>query len=274
MDYCSSCRRHLNGALVCPGCGAYAPDIDPAAYASAAPTPAAVMAVGVEAGTEPGDFDTWEADVPGGETDVVAAQPVTEGRAARRRQRARWKKSQRRAVVATAVALVSGSVAMVAVDQQPGDRVRAAAAPEDPGADLAEELTGQYSRPAEHRSEEPRSTPSTSAASERAGRHADAGPTRSVPSDSRAETAAQPRVTQAAAPHQRTTVTSVGDIADSTGVTGGGSDTVTEPTAPSAPTAPPAAGDGAGSGPPATQEPVTEPDTRDPKLCVLVLCLG
>ena len=26
MDYCSSCRRHLNGALVCPGCGAYAPD--------------------------------------------------------------------------------------------------------------------------------------------------------------------------------------------------------------------------------------------------------
>ncbi|WP_422641229.1 SCO2400 family protein, partial [Streptomyces glaucescens] len=31
MDYCSSCRRHLNGALVCPGCGAYAPDIDPSA---------------------------------------------------------------------------------------------------------------------------------------------------------------------------------------------------------------------------------------------------
>jgi hypothetical protein len=30
MDYCSSCRRKLNGALVCPGCGAYAPDIDPA----------------------------------------------------------------------------------------------------------------------------------------------------------------------------------------------------------------------------------------------------
>ncbi|WP_456303003.1 SCO2400 family protein [Streptomyces mirabilis] len=25
MDYCSSCRRYLNGALVCPGCGGYAP---------------------------------------------------------------------------------------------------------------------------------------------------------------------------------------------------------------------------------------------------------
>ena len=34
MDYCSSCRRHLNGALVCPGCGAYAPDIAPAAIDS------------------------------------------------------------------------------------------------------------------------------------------------------------------------------------------------------------------------------------------------
>src|SRR4051812_39519045 len=22
MDYCHSCRRHLNGALACPGCGA------------------------------------------------------------------------------------------------------------------------------------------------------------------------------------------------------------------------------------------------------------
>ena len=32
MDYCYSCRRNLNGALVCPGCGAYAPDIAPPAY--------------------------------------------------------------------------------------------------------------------------------------------------------------------------------------------------------------------------------------------------
>lgn len=32
MDYCYSCRRNLNGALVCPGCGAYAPDIAPPSY--------------------------------------------------------------------------------------------------------------------------------------------------------------------------------------------------------------------------------------------------
>lgn len=29
MDHCFTCRRALDGALVCPGCGAYAPDIDP-----------------------------------------------------------------------------------------------------------------------------------------------------------------------------------------------------------------------------------------------------
>ncbi|MYS17007.1 hypothetical protein GTW73_28380, partial [Streptomyces sp. SID4982] len=30
MDYCSACRRHLNGALVCPGCGDCAsPDLAP-----------------------------------------------------------------------------------------------------------------------------------------------------------------------------------------------------------------------------------------------------
>ncbi|WP_435846987.1 SCO2400 family protein, partial [Streptomyces eurythermus] len=25
MDYCHPCRRHLNGALACPGCGTPAP---------------------------------------------------------------------------------------------------------------------------------------------------------------------------------------------------------------------------------------------------------
>ncbi|WP_420711789.1 SCO2400 family protein [Streptomyces sp. NRRL F-5123] len=37
MDYCYQCRRNLNGALVCPGCGAYAPDIAPPASAYQAP---------------------------------------------------------------------------------------------------------------------------------------------------------------------------------------------------------------------------------------------
>lgn len=44
-NYCSERRRHLSGALVCPGCGACAPDIAPPATGRApaprAETPAA-----------------------------------------------------------------------------------------------------------------------------------------------------------------------------------------------------------------------------------------
>ncbi|MYS31824.1 hypothetical protein GTW38_33930, partial [Streptomyces sp. SID7804] len=44
MDYCSTCRRHLNGALVCPGCGAYAPDIAPVLGAAGTAATAAAAA--------------------------------------------------------------------------------------------------------------------------------------------------------------------------------------------------------------------------------------
>ncbi|MEV6962134.1 hypothetical protein AB0M97_23685 [Streptomyces sp. NPDC051207] len=297
MDYCSSCRRHLNGALVCPGCGAYAPDIDPAACLPAAPASTVTTAVGAAAGTGPGDFDTWQDSGPGDAgpwqdsgpgdfevwqdgdpgdepDDVVAAQPVTEGRAARRRQRARWKKNQRRAVVATAVALVSGSVAMVAMDQQPGDRARAAAAPLDPSHDNAEEPNGQHGGPTTTRPETPRSTP-TPPASERTSRHAD-GPARTAPSISRPDLAAPAPATEVSAPQQRTTtVSSVSDHTESTG-TGAtdGSGTADTPVPTPTPTPPPA-NDGAGSPGPGTEEPTTPPATKDPReLCLLVLCVG
>ncbi|WP_435878088.1 SCO2400 family protein [Streptomyces microflavus] len=38
MDYCHPCRRHLNGALACAGCGTPADALGP--YAVPAPTPA------------------------------------------------------------------------------------------------------------------------------------------------------------------------------------------------------------------------------------------
>src|SRR5882757_9174376 len=38
MDYCYTCRRILNRALVCPGCGAYAPEVDATAAAAPAAT--------------------------------------------------------------------------------------------------------------------------------------------------------------------------------------------------------------------------------------------
>ncbi|MGX6743314.1 SCO2400 family protein [Streptomyces peucetius] len=112
MDYCSTCRRHLNGALVCPGCGAYAPDI--------APPP--VHAAGATA-------PSWQ---PHGadETPVEPATPAGpsgQGRAARRRQLARWKKHKRRAAAGSAIAIVGGALTIAALPTDSG-RSRAIAA--------------------------------------------------------------------------------------------------------------------------------------------------
>ncbi|MGW2716048.1 SCO2400 family protein [Streptomyces sp. NPDC001492] len=123
MDYCSSCRRHLNGALVCPGCGAYAPDIAPVtSHGHAVPAPAATA-------MWPEVEETPETDAYGdAEGGAEAAIPLSEGRAARRRQRARWKKNQRKAVVATAVALVGGGLTLASMDRGSGHRAEASTA--------------------------------------------------------------------------------------------------------------------------------------------------
>jgi hypothetical protein len=140
MDYCSTCRRHLNGALVCPGCGAYAPDIAPPVVTSP-PAPdrnADMTTVGASAAA-PGalwdDNPAWEPasrpaeDVPAAEvTAVTAARP---GRAARRRQLARLKKHQRRAMVATAFALVGGGLSLATLDRHTAGPAQAATTPDD-----------------------------------------------------------------------------------------------------------------------------------------------
>ncbi|WP_456340847.1 SCO2400 family protein [Streptomyces shenzhenensis] len=40
MDYCHPCRRHLNGALACPGCGTAAETLRASAREAAASEPA------------------------------------------------------------------------------------------------------------------------------------------------------------------------------------------------------------------------------------------
>ena len=149
MDYCSSCRRHLNGALVCPGCGAYAPDIAPVtSHGRAVPAPAAT-AMWPETEEPPGSEPYGEA---------AAAIPQSEGRAARRRQRARWKKNQRKAVVATAVALVGGGMTLASMDRGSSHRAEASTATdlssmgaEDGSADQNVQLppagTGKHRKP-------------------------------------------------------------------------------------------------------------------------------
>ncbi|MDX3632592.1 hypothetical protein [Streptomyces europaeiscabiei] len=208
MDYCTSCRRHLNGALVCPGCGAYAPDIAPATIDSrVAPsrptgtaagsvviplpptTPAAPMVPTLPAATwgygatDDGWLDGPVADEPradgftaegfaadgfaadgptsgirdaevGTDADAVADMDVDvagvpaapQGRAARRRQVARWKKNQRRAVVATAVALVGGGLTVLGMDRQSTDRTQAATAPDAESLGSVEEQGSQRGR--------------------------------------------------------------------------------------------------------------------------------
>jgi hypothetical protein len=214
MDYCYSCRRTLNGALVCPGCGAYAPDIapppyhpegDPAAadghgreyayaeYASSGrfehthagatehahegaaghgtadsrqdpladatapaggrsasassqalallseiapvdPGAASRAASPRAAGTaEPAASAAWGAHDPdaadgddedGGPGSVLGpaalAPTLHRGRAARRRQMARWQKNRRRAGAAAAVALFGGGLTMAAMPHHSG----------------------------------------------------------------------------------------------------------------------------------------------------------
>ncbi|WP_441349305.1 SCO2400 family protein [Streptomyces gilvus] len=149
MDYCSSCRRHLNGALVCPGCGAYAPDIAPVTRAGRVAPALATPASWPEPDPGPSAELAELADPKDPEdTEGVPSAPV--GRAARRRQRARWKKNQRRAVVATAVALVGGGLTVASMDRGSGDHSQASAGPD---------LTGMGTE--EHPAAEPTDTPAS-----------------------------------------------------------------------------------------------------------------
>ncbi|BFO13765.1 hypothetical protein SHKM778_01530 [Streptomyces sp. KM77-8] len=149
MDYCSTCRRHLNGALVCPGCGAYAPDIAPSVIGGHTVPGTATAATASEAGVRPpdprpdgmGDMDDMD-DIP--EPAAMATVATGTGRAARRRQVIRWKKTQRRALVATAVALVGGGLTLASMDRGGGDRAQAAGAPDLGGMGGGKDLADQY----------------------------------------------------------------------------------------------------------------------------------
>ncbi|MET9460668.1 hypothetical protein ABZY05_37225 [Streptomyces canus] len=231
MDYCSSCRRHLNGALACPGCGAYAPDIAP---------PAHLYATTGVAATAWDEAPTWHdtglheepsagsdpAEVPS--DDVTDAPVSAEGRAARRRQRARWRKNQRKAVVATAVALVGGGLTVSAMNQQSNVRTQAATSPDNRSMGVAELPTSDdalpVSTPAKAQ-QESTTTPSKSVASHRRTGNAASTTTRSsVHTDSAATPT--PTATTASQSQSKTALsTSVaagagtGDTTSSTGTT-------------------------------------------------------
>ncbi|GAA2299160.1 SCO2400 family protein [Streptomyces caniferus] len=161
MDYCSSCRRNLNGALVCPGCGDYAPDIAPPSHRreramSTAARWEALRAEEAAAGRRQGAHQhtltqPFEASVFGsgaaaedvpvdaagdGSSDGTAgaAAGTGQGRAARRRQLARWKKHRRRAAAATAFALVGGGLTVSLLQNKPSAGHAQAASSPEPGS--------------------------------------------------------------------------------------------------------------------------------------------
>ncbi|MEU6220802.1 hypothetical protein ABZ845_25320 [Streptomyces sp. NPDC047022] len=163
MDYCSSCRRHLNGALVCPGCGAYAPDIAPPAANGHSGSAPALTSAGPATTDhrDPAASLTWHDSLPGGGAESSAAMdvaprvtadaedlpPARQGRAARRRRLARWRKNKRRAAVASAVALVGGGLSIAMMDRHSTDRAQAATAPDDPRAGAVQEQKPEQNGP-------------------------------------------------------------------------------------------------------------------------------
>ncbi|MER5580893.1 hypothetical protein ABT090_04430 [Streptomyces asoensis] len=226
MDYCSTCRRHLNGALVCPGCGAYAPDIAPvrvergitaAPIARSASMPTAAMPTppASTARTHPPAGAVAQSPAPAYSGIAPVAAPAADvedvpsgsaapyappGRAARRRQLARWKKNQRRAVVATAVALVGGGLTFAALDRQTGDQAQAATTPELPPTAGGKDPASERTRPTVSRSDGHRTAPS-------AGRTAD---TRTDSLPSAPATPVVPRQRSGPASHEAAGTTGTG----------------------------------------------------------------
>ncbi|MFE2041557.1 hypothetical protein ACFXAZ_11620 [Streptomyces sp. NPDC059477] len=261
MDYCSSCQRHLNGALVCPGCGAYAPDIAPTVPTplTAAP-PAPPVPVRPTEATELAE----QTEPPGAIGATPVAPPLSHGRAARRRQLARLKKSQRRAVLATAVALVGGGLTLSTMDRGgSADSAQAATAPEttadmggvdepvtEPGTPAVPPSGGTSAPP---RTTDPAQPTSPGTPAQRT-----AVPAAEQPDGLRPQTqeAAPP---PAVVPPQPQTTPPSDAVPDPTSRTPPAS---TPPAAPAAPAPAP-------SQPPATTDP-----SDDPSLCLLVICLG
>ncbi|WP_405825694.1 hypothetical protein OG241_49305 [Streptomyces sp. NBC_01390] len=112
-----------------------------------------------------------------------APSPAPAGRAARRRQRERWKKTQRRALVATAVALVGGGMTVASLNRQSPDRTQAASAPDREVMGAAEEQVTDPTPDSSTPTDSPR------------GRHA------ASPAAERFATTDTPREQAAAAPH-------------------------------------------------------------------------
>lgn len=284
MDYCSSCRRHLNGALVCPGCGAYAPDIaPPTADGHSGSAPAMTSAGPATTAHRAAASVTWHDSLPDGEAESSTAMDVTphvaadaeplpparQGRAARRRRLARWRKNQRRAAVASAVALVGGGLSIAMMDRHSTDRAQAAVTPDAPGTGTVQDQTPEQNRPAaapattqhahrpSHAPSQPQPPTTTNAPRQQS--LAATPRTTSPRAQPDAVTPARPATT--AAPQPQSTAPATGDtVPDRSGTTA-----QQQPA--------PATGDGTKPGTSQTTSP-SRASTSPTEVCLLGICLG
>ncbi len=275
MDYCSECRRHLNGALVCPGCGAYAPDIAPPGTGGSPAGTAGPEVTSFQWEFEPASdpFPDEPAAVAGASADVEGAPVVREGRAARRRQLARWKKNQRRAVVATAVALVGGGLTLASMDRHTADRAQAATlpndrstgtAPQDEAPDQASDPSATPStRPAHHSAPTTRTPGGTGPVQQTLATHHHTASSNTHP-DSAAPATPVTQARPATTRQSHTTTSS----APATGHT-----TAPAPATSSSPAPAPTTGGGSDQGT-TSSTPPARASTSPEQLCVLVLCIG
>ncbi|MGW5463829.1 SCO2400 family protein [Streptomyces sp. NPDC003996] len=273
MDYCSSCRRHLNGALVCPGCGAYAPDIAPPAANSRSGSALATTNTGpaTTAHRDP----AAESNAAMGVGPYVAADaedlpPTWPGRAARRRRLARWRKNKRRAAVASAVALVGGGLSITMMDRHSTDRAQAAVAPDDPRTSAGQEQTPDKDHPAaapataqhSHRPSHAPSQPQPATATNTPRQQSLAATPRTTPPSARPDTVtpARPAATATPQPPRSTAPAAGGTTPDRSGTTA-----QQQPA--------PATGDGTQPGASQTTRP-SRASTSPTEVCLLGLCLG
>ncbi|WP_420713518.1 SCO2400 family protein, partial [Streptomyces sp. MBT28] len=101
MDYCHPCRRHLNGALACPGCGTPVGELH-----TPGPESAAVGEVPAPRVEEVPTPSVEEAEASGG--------PPAAGRASRRDRKAAAHRRRRRRVlfVTTGFVLAAGGLSL------------------------------------------------------------------------------------------------------------------------------------------------------------------
>ncbi|CAL9412611.1 hypothetical protein SUDANB58_01676 [Streptomyces sp. enrichment culture] len=118
MDYCQPCRRHLNGALICPGCGTFADRLptyagEPAAH----PHGSAERAGTAVAGVEWAEWTEWaESYGDVGERGDHAAPPGLAGAGRRGRGGAAHRRRRHLALfVAAGFALAVGGLSIAAL---------------------------------------------------------------------------------------------------------------------------------------------------------------